>query len=708
MNRITTAIKGILLSSIFIGAFLLAGNPVTDHTSNQQVTGIQIEVQDFIPQAFAENGNFLDEIPSGSTPDVETGAAQTNPHDVEGIDSNDDDNNPEEAFDPAKLINTIAEIATYTHRFFHPLINFFAFNVGNFLGTDYIFEGNMGGMLKSIWTVSRNLVNIVFVLILLGLALKEIFWVTEEGGGTLKKNLIKFTLLLIAVNFSWLGAKVVLDAANVATNVVFSIPMGVSSIGDGIDYTPCDVNTANKETTGMCYPSAIFGPVDSDEYNYLPASECGEIEKKYDTVYNQETGELNEGLQPSDKEGIEGVTTFCWDNIDLFKYNKNTSVIYLTFGMARIQNLVTASNTGDGIVQLSVAIVMSLVLQVAYTIALLALFIALIIRMAMLWIFVAFSPFLVLMMFSEKFSQEIGDKFSIKEFANWAFVPAKVGAVFSVAFLMVSAGQSLTGFDTILSETEGGGGVTITAKMFKIKSLLMGMDSIQEFIWLLITLAILWMGVFAVLGKMPIVSSVTNQIDDYGKRTAKWLGKSPYWAPIMPMVDPQGNFKFGSYAKEYGTKLDIARQLEEAGLKYTRPASAADYNQLNRTSQEFKNSPGQRREFMDLVTGKRVPEAAGMTGVSLDRLMEMDGGRTFENWVDNSGFSDREAIEIKSTFKQIYREGVKTDRRREAEDKKQTAAADRTANAAERDAAAGGAGGTPPATEPPAAELPEE
>ncbi len=459
-----------------------------------------------------------------------------------------DEGDPEEAINAEEVIQKIAEMATYIHRFFAPLINFFAFQIGNFLGTDYIFEGPMGQMLHRIWVVSRNLVNIAFVFLLLWMALKEIFAIGSEAGGELKKNLIKFALLMVAVNFSWLGTKVVLDAANVVTNVVFAIPSGISSVG--VSFQGCQINDPEDDTEGLCIPTAIYFPMDSTDkkpFNYR-SDNCEEPEQGYEDAYitqaHVDAGdalpEAVGGQNPvasEENEKFKGRGSICWESMNLFKYDQNTSVVYLMYGMARIQNLIKSS--ADGITSLAVGTLMSLVIQIAYTVSLLALFIALIIRMAVLWLFVAFSPFLILVIWFRGTADVGGEYgFGLHAFAKWAFVPALVGVVFSVSFLMLAAGQTFGGTETTIIDKLGDKG--FTAKIIKIKSLFMGMDTLQEFIWLVITLVVLWMGVFAILRDMPIIRTVSEKINDMGKRTAELIAKSPYWAPILPMVGKEG------------------------------------------------------------------------------------------------------------------------------------------------------------------------
>ena len=447
-----------------------------------------------------------------------------------------------------ELVADTVKLANKTHRIFAPLINFFSFQIGNFLGHDYLYVGSMGKMLKKIWVISRNLVNIAFVFVLLWLAVSEIFSVTKES--ELKTKLPIFVLLLIAVNFSWLGTKVVLDASNVAAHTMFAIPSGLANdpLTKGTEYNSCEVNTDPEVgSTGMCYPSTIIAPTTSglnpplywkgepDEDGGV--SDCDRAKEGYNILYNDDGSEkANVSADDEEKYGnLKKRTSICVENLNLVDYNQNTAVIYLTYGMARIQNLVH-SNANTDITQLSVGILMSLVIQLAYSVTLLSLFLALVVRMMMLWLFVAFSPFLVLLYYFKESSsaQEISGKFDFGAFISWAFAPAKVGAVFAVTFIMISAGQA-GGEQTMKFLDSVGTSGTSVYRILNSESLFMGIGSLQSLIWLIMSLAVLWMGVFAILTKLEVVGGVFERIKGYGTETAKKVAALPYVAPILPL-----------------------------------------------------------------------------------------------------------------------------------------------------------------------------
>lgn len=481
---------------------------------------------------------------------------------------------PQSGKNTEDIVEGVATLATKVHRLFSPMINYFAFQIGNFLGNDYIFQGAMGQMLHRIWVTTRNLVNIAFVFLLLWMAIKEIFFVGIETD--LKKRLLIFTLLLISVNFSWLATKVVLDAASVVTHVIFAIPSGISGsanatgIASAIDVPQCITNNADEQPVqGACIPSAIFTPQDAgtSKVLYFQESECDKVKAAYsgsaDSAYN-ENGTISADASETNQK-LQRRVSICMENMNFFKYDQNTAVIYLTYGMARIQNLVNANASTDAI-QLSVGVLLSLIMQAAYAMALVALFVVLIVRMLMLWIFVGFSPFMVLVIWF-KGGEDAGSefKFGFKEFINWAFVPAKIGAVFAISFIMISAGQALGGgtVDTVSSSG-------LTFKIFEGQSLFMGAGSLQTFLWLLMSIVVLWMGTFSAFKDMGIIGGFSSYITERTRSVARYAAKAPLVAPIIPLGSGQNTSLLG-VANQFDF-TDKIRELESKALQ--RPTEA--------------------------------------------------------------------------------------------------------------------------------------
>jgi hypothetical protein len=528
MRKINKIIKLFLCIALFVGLFSLNVGPMAEQVSpNGSQVGIQSTIADYM-------GNRALAEPTATTPATTgTGAdANTKPKDVANV---------------ANILTTVAQTSTYVHNIFNPLINFLTFGIGAFLGNDYIFAGTMGTMLHTIWVISRNIVNIIFVLILLFLALKYIFSQEETNLG---KILPKFVLLLIAVNFSWLAGKLVLDAANVASNVVFSIPAGIQGVlGEGstaMDLesgdNACKV-TADNKVTGFCAPSGIWFPADTknttNDFNCNP-DKVKQLNDAYKVLYPINAADAKQyadisSASPSGNTTINRSQAYiCWQQIKLGDYNQNTASYYLTYSMARVQNL-TRANTNDKLSQLAIGTLFSLLIEIVYLMAFASLYIALIIRVAFLWVLMAFSPLIVLLMFSGDIGMKGGkaaELLSFQNFAKWAFAPTMVGAVWSVGFIMVTAGQTMTDSTWKQLNSIGGG---VDSNIFSSSSLLMGMDSIQQFIWLLMTTGIIWMGTFSVLGGLDVVKNVTDKIKGIGTNALQGVGEVIKYAPIIPM-----------------------------------------------------------------------------------------------------------------------------------------------------------------------------
>ncbi len=300
--------------------------------------------------------------------------------------------------------------------------------------------------------------------------------------------------------------------------------------------------------------------------------------------------------------------------------------------MARVQNL-TQADTGKDISKVAIGTLFTLIIQIVYLIAFLAMYLALIIRVAALWIMMAFSPFLVLMYYLTKDlniqAGGVETNFSIAAFTKWAFVPAAVGAVWSVGFIMITTGQTMSGdIFTTLNDTGA-----ITGKVFSASSLFLGMESLQQFIWLIMTIGIIWVGTFAALSKLPVVGAVTGAIKGYGDRIGKVVGSVPKWAPIIPLYD----YKTG--------KLDWSKRV---GLGALSPAAGLESLQARQLSKQRKGLGGtmkfeDARQELDKSGRRLVNETAGLEGERLfNKVKELSGNKFDKNSVKNdlTGFNN--------------------------------------------------------------------
>ncbi|PIX79837.1 hypothetical protein COZ35_02530, partial [Candidatus Peregrinibacteria bacterium CG_4_10_14_3_um_filter_44_21] len=118
-----------------------------------------------------------------------------------------------------KLQQTINVGFGLVHATFWPIL----LMIGSLMDNDLIFGPGIGERLREIWVIMRNIVNIAFVFLLLVVAFYNVTGLGGEGNFALKTVLPKFVLALVAVNFSFLACKIILDAANVVSMAVYDI-----------------------------------------------------------------------------------------------------------------------------------------------------------------------------------------------------------------------------------------------------------------------------------------------------------------------------------------------------------------------------------------------------------------------------------------------------------------------------------------------------
>ncbi len=132
--------------------------------------------------------------------------------------------NTTQGSDPLKGLAQIAGVVIDILTFLALLmLKFF----GELLGTEMITGSLAMRAIQPMWMWVRNLTNILFVGVLLFLAFSNLFsslGLGGEGGNwTIKEKLPKLIIAIIAINFSLLGFKVVIDAINIGTIAILGI-----------------------------------------------------------------------------------------------------------------------------------------------------------------------------------------------------------------------------------------------------------------------------------------------------------------------------------------------------------------------------------------------------------------------------------------------------------------------------------------------------
>lgn len=394
-----------------------------------------------------------------------------------------------------------------------------------FLDPTFIFDmGAEGGLvetLNQIWQLSRNLMNVAFAVGLVGAAIYTVVTANKEF---VAAHLKKFVMAVVLVNFSWFIPLVVLDIANILTVTVYSLPGAIVNLEAECRYTSTKAKGCfdpQGPTDGLytCSCKAVA--------NFIPFPDSDTVRAK-----------LAEDPVAWD---CSNEPAYCvrYVKLDPANSTKHGTILNgLVVNHARLSQLAMVTRTKlSGTISDSIVFVLRemvvIVIHIALFFPLLALLIALIIRIPVLWLTMAFMPFYFLSWIVPEeapFMNEVKD--TAKKIWEWflkaAFLPAAVAVPLSVGFIMANAGTRVK-FDAL------------TGIPF---NLIDGMGSFAQLLWVLMVLAILWSGTFAVLtmmmGDMP-GASIIGSIKNTGEQAGKFAAELPLSTIPVPGVTGAGN-----------------------------------------------------------------------------------------------------------------------------------------------------------------------
>ncbi len=357
-------------------------------------------------------------------------------------------------------------------------------------------------ILFSLWQLSRNIVNIGFAILLIVGAIMTIISASTER---VKGLLPKFVMAVILVNFSWFIPRVIFDVSQVVAYSVYQLPTWVGG---------ADCYTINYDAGGN--PTSVPCQVVND-FRFFEETEKPDITEGQDGWTCP--------LKP-----IICVQLRDYNSPEVLERNDKQAVIFngLIVNYARLKTLANVIDAGrvagkdpseiKALLLWFVKIIIVLVIHIALFFPILALVIAFFIRIPVLWLTMAFMPFVALGFVVDQIKGET-DKIT-DHFIKAAFLPAVVGVPFAIGFIMLNVASQ----------------VALPGKFAALKlPLLTGLDTFGQVFWLALCLGILWEGVFMALAKGPeVVNKFTNQIKDIGGAAGRTALKAPLSIPIIP------------------------------------------------------------------------------------------------------------------------------------------------------------------------------
>lgn len=413
--------------------------------------------------------------------------------------------------------NIIAGLASLFIKLLSGILFLVLFWMGDLMDNTFILEGDIGEKLRSVWIIIRNFVNIFFALALVIVALLSVIGYGDESGNySMKKFIPKMALALIAVNFTFLACRIVLDVNNVLTTAIFSIPQSVTTLSDIGPSGTAGIKIFRKF---KCFDSKEkFGPA-QERMKRIEAN------PKYKNVINQ-LGGICYATTP---EGVDKVTEKTADGqeaiaLNASQFNKKDFVWAMATQFQGLHDLNKVSQlTEKSFSSLTVNALFSILLAIIYGTAYVVMFIILVARIAVLWFTIILSPLVaVSIAIPDLMPEELNIQ---KIFLNHAFIPVKMAIPLSFGYILISqmvlsveTESYLIGSEKSIDLTGGefARGATITSMMYGAMSV-----------------AVVWMGVFmaskGVVGE-KLVTTIKDKMESAGRSVARW----PTYLPIIP------------------------------------------------------------------------------------------------------------------------------------------------------------------------------
>lgn len=405
--------------------------------------------------------------------------------------------------------------------------------IGGLLNNDLLFGYGMEQRLLEVWVQMRNYVNIIFVVVLLGVALFNVLAFKPDSEFALKSFLPKFAIALIAVNFSYIAMKVVLDVTNVATIAVFTLPSSISETLGSTQLVTCATDgkcTENSESKKTIEKVC-------QQYYGTPKEYTDKLNKLTDDAPpNVDVAAIKSGMLCEVKSNSY---TLSDAGINFFKqYNARNAGLVMAI---QFMNVVAVDEVSSSISKdkvdfsgLTFNLLFSVILYIVYGAAYLALFIVLLARLVVLWLFIALSPFVALKFVVPNLMPESGGEIE-KQFTKNAFAPVLMGIPLTIGYVILEA---LRGAN-LQNKVELGA----SFKMITIEA--SGISDLQTMIIAFAAVAVVWVGVFAAAR-----GTVAEIATDFIKQKVKAMGgKAIEGLKLIPLIPAGQGGKGLSFAQ---------------------------------------------------------------------------------------------------------------------------------------------------------------
>lgn len=377
-------------------------------------------------------------------------------------------------------------------------------------------DGTAGGlvtMLNQVWMLSRDLMNVFFALALIGAAVYTI--------ATAKKDFIaqyapKFLLAVILVNFSWFFPRVIFDLANVTTAAVYGIPALIGDAGTNCVYS---VKGPKKPANRTCEQNGDYfvckcTQIMDVQFFVDDTTRKNLIKKGYDCPIGRPVCYYEREMNYANTAGYSAVLN---------------GLIMNHGRLGRLATLSKMQPAGRDVDNFSIFMVRQaivLLIHVAMFFPLAAMAFAFMIRIPILWMTMAFMPFIFLdFVAGDRIPTDLPKKLW-KYFLKACFLPAIVAVPLMIGFVMLNV-ASLTDIPATLGK--------IDIQLWASGADGAGITDVFQVLWLLLALGVIWVGVFAALTTgNDVFAKGANFFKDAGQNLGAAAVKLPLSVRAIP------------------------------------------------------------------------------------------------------------------------------------------------------------------------------
>lgn len=413
---------------------------------------------------------------------------------------------------PVELQKTFVTVLSMITTFMQVLLLVILDMVGYLMRGDFFTDGNMMGALNNIWKLSRNIMNIIFAVMLIGVAFYTIITAKAE---MIKGKWAQFVIAVVLVNFSWFFPRVIMDVANVMTATVYSVPgmLGLSTCRN-FEGEDCKIIVKIRILPSLSQTQDFYDNVCGGSM-MDPDCQCIEGIGCYKKALYNDAAANNMNVAHATLNGMA---------VSFIHIEKLTQIPPQIFG-----------GGGAGVFQNTLKIMINVMMvffvQVGIVLPIIALGVGLFIRILILWVSIAFMPFVFLgYVISGKLGTNIfGFETDLwKEFINAAFLPTVVAIPFVIGFIMLRTMSTVSppaGFNQDW-------GIP----------LIHGVGSWWGFLWLFAAVGIIYTGAFAALRRSAITGKITDKIKAFGDSAFGAALQLPLLTPLpMPIGGKPAN-----------------------------------------------------------------------------------------------------------------------------------------------------------------------